>query len=65
MRRRFSAIREKPEGRAFFAPHPPPVRVPFFQYLLTIELDTLCKNFNPRSMAGDFLTTGYEFRDTR
>ena len=21
----------------------------FFQYLLTIELDTLCKNFNPRS----------------
>ena len=22
---------------------------PFFQYLLRIELDTLCKNFNPRS----------------
>ena len=22
---------------------------PFFQYLLTIELDTLCQNFNPRS----------------
>ena len=26
-RRRFSAIREKPEGWAFFAPPPPPVRV--------------------------------------
>ena len=22
---------------------------PFFQYLLTIEFDTLCKNFSPRS----------------